>query len=71
MPKQGILHDYDLRANREPTAKDNTCVVCGAHPVTYQWSDLSGEAMCTRCGCPYQGRRSPPPPSSAVAGASM
>lgn len=53
-PKDGLLHDYDLRANAEPSATDQTCVVCGAHPVTYQWSDYSGEAMCSRCGTPYQ-----------------
>jgi len=55
MVKQGILHDYDLMANAESSAmKENTCVVCGLTPVTYQWSDYSGEAMCTQCGCPYQ-----------------
>lgn len=52
--KHGILHDYDLRANREKAAQGQTCVVCEAFPVTYQWSDYSGEAMCTQCGCPYQ-----------------
>jgi hypothetical protein len=54
MPKQGILHDYDLMANAEPTAKGNTCVICGSSPVSYQWSDYPGEAMCRECGCPYQ-----------------
>ena len=54
MPKAGLLHDYDLMANAEPTAEGNTCVVCDAHPVTYQWSDLHGEAMCCQCGCAYQ-----------------
>lgn len=54
MIKAGVLHDYDLMANAEPTAKDNVCVICGAAPVTYQWSDYHGEAMCTACGCPYQ-----------------
>lgn len=28
-PKDGILHDYDLRANDEPTAQQQTCVTCG------------------------------------------
>lgn len=54
MPKQGILHDYDLKANEESSAQNQTCVVCGASPVWYQWSDYSGEGMCTQCGCPYQ-----------------
>lgn len=53
-PKAGILHDYDLMANAEPTARGNVCVVCDADPIRYQWSDYSGEAMCTRCGTPYQ-----------------
>jgi len=52
--KYGILQDYDLMANHEPSAQGNVCVVCGADPVTYQWSDRSGEAMCTQCGTPYQ-----------------
>lgn len=54
MPKQGILHDYDLLANDEKTAHGNKCHVCDAHPAYYQWSDYSGEGMCTECGCPYQ-----------------
>lgn len=53
-PKRGLLHDYDLHANREPSAKGNRCVVCEVQPMSYQWSDYSGEAMCTRCGTPYQ-----------------
>jgi hypothetical protein len=54
MTKQGILHDYDLMANAEPSANAQTCVVCGASPMTFQWSDYSGEGMCTKCGTPYQ-----------------
>lgn len=54
MAKCGILHDYDLAANCEPSAQQQTCVTCGAAPITYQWSDYSGEAMCTKCGTPYQ-----------------
>lgn len=54
MPKLGVRADYDLRANDEPTAKNNTCELCGASPAQYQWTDLYGEAMCVRCGCPYQ-----------------
>jgi hypothetical protein len=54
MIKQGILHDYDLMANAENSAKENTCVICGVNPVIYQWSDYSGEGMCTQCGFPYQ-----------------
>lgn len=54
MTKHGILHDYDLLANREASASGQTCAVCGDSPMTFQWSDYSGEAMCTQCGCPYQ-----------------
>lgn len=54
MAKAGILHDYDLHANLEPSAKGQTCVVCRADPVEYQWSDYSGEAMCRTCGAVYQ-----------------
>ena len=53
-PKHGVLHDYDLMANAEPSARAQRCVTCGADPVCYQWSDYSGEAMCTACGTPYQ-----------------
>lgn len=53
--KHGILHDYDLLANAEPAASKATkCAGCDAEPPVFQWSDLHGEAMCTRCGCPYQ-----------------
>jgi hypothetical protein len=55
MAKHGILHDYDLMANAEPSAKKhNKCVICDTEPVSYQWSDYSGEAMCRVCGAPYQ-----------------
>jgi hypothetical protein len=54
MPKSGILHDYDLMANNEKSAPGNTCVVCGWEDMYFQWSDYSGEAMCSTCGCPYQ-----------------
>jgi hypothetical protein len=53
--KAGILHDYDLYANLESAAQKGTiCAVCGTSPMRYQWSDYSGEGMCTVCGCPYQ-----------------
>ena len=54
MAKQGIINDYDLMANREPSAHGNSCVVCEDSPMSYQWSDYSGQAMCCRCGTPYQ-----------------
>ena len=54
MPKHGILHDYDLMANKETSATNQTCAICGASPMQFQWSDYSGEAMCTKCGCCYQ-----------------
>ena len=52
--KNGILHDYDLMANAEPSAQGQACLICGKSPVVYQWSDLSGEAMCNKCGAAYQ-----------------
>jgi hypothetical protein len=54
MAKIGLLHDYDLMANAENSASDNTCVICDSHPVAYQWSDYHGEGMCQKCGAPYQ-----------------
>jgi len=54
MVKYGVLHDYDLHANKELSAQNQTCVVCGDSPMRFQWSDYSGEAMCCKCGCPYQ-----------------
>lgn len=54
MVKAGLIHDYDLMANAESAAQGNTCLVCDAHPVRYQWSDYHGEAMCQQCGCAYQ-----------------
>ena len=54
MPKFGIEHDYDLKANEEPSACGQTCAVCDASPIIYRWSDLYGEAMCACCGTPYQ-----------------
>lgn len=54
MPKQGVLHDYDLMANAEPSAEGQKCVVCESDPMTFQWSDYSGEGMCRSCGTPYQ-----------------
>jgi hypothetical protein len=53
-PKAGILHDYDLMANAEPSAPRNTCKVCDIPDMAFQWSDYSGEAMCCQCGAPYQ-----------------
>lgn len=53
-PKFGILRDYDLYANKESSARNQVCAVCGTENMTFQWSGYSGEAMCTKCGCPYQ-----------------
>jgi hypothetical protein len=54
MAKYGVLHDYDLQANKELSAQDQTCTLCGDSPMHFQWSDYHGEAMCCKCGCPYQ-----------------
>ena len=54
MVKQGVCHDYDLMANREEATHNQVCVVCDADPMSFQWSDQNGQAMCMRCGTPYQ-----------------
>ena|SRR5690606_6493083 len=43
-----------MNRHGEPAARGQSCVTCGADPVAYQWSDYSGEAMCVKCGTPYQ-----------------
>lgn len=45
---------YGAMANAVPGSRDFTCVVCGDNPPTWTWSDLHGEAMCIKCGTPYQ-----------------
>lgn len=54
MAKAGIINDYDLMANAEPSAKGQTCAICGDSPMRFQWSDYHGEGMCQKCGTPYQ-----------------
>lgn len=54
MPKQGLIHDYDLMANRESSAQGVTCAVCDTPNTEFQWSDYHGEGMCRTCGCAYQ-----------------
>ena len=54
MPKEGTLHDYDHWANLEASSRGVTCAVCEIFPMGFQWSDYSGEGMCTQCGCTYQ-----------------
>lgn len=54
MAKVGVIHDYDLWANKERSAQGVTCAVCDTPNTRFQWSDYNGEAMCTTCGCPYQ-----------------
>jgi hypothetical protein len=55
MAKYGIQKDYDLMANISPSANKGTkCAVCDTENISFQWSDYSGQAMCTVCGCPYQ-----------------
>jgi len=45
---------YGSIANSAPSASGFTCIICGASPTTWTWSDQHGEAMCTQCGTPYQ-----------------
>lgn len=54
MTKHGIIHDYDLMANNEQSARGVTCAVCDTQATSFQWSDYHGEGMCRVCGCPYQ-----------------
>jgi hypothetical protein len=54
MAKHGVFNDYDLMANNEKSAQNQTCVVCGLSPMAFLWSDYHGEGMCIKCGCPYQ-----------------
>jgi len=54
MPKSGLLHDYDLMANRERASQSVKCAVCDTENTRFQWSDYHGEAMCCQCGCTYQ-----------------
>ena len=54
MPKEGLLHDYDLHASLEKSSIGVKCAVCDTENISFQWSDYSGEAMCRVCGCPYQ-----------------
>lgn len=37
----------------EPSA-GFTCLICGLSPANWTWGDAHGEAMCRRCGTPYQ-----------------
>ena len=45
---------YGHRANEVQSAQLLVCEICGANPIRWTWSDKHGEAMCTRCGTPYQ-----------------
>lgn len=45
---------YGHQANTVPEAQHFTCLICGASPTRWTWSDKHGEAMCTQCGTPYQ-----------------
>lgn len=54
--KQGLLHDYDLMANAEPSARQPVqCAVCDAVPITYQWSDRSGRGDDAEWGARHAG----------------
>jgi hypothetical protein len=49
-----MTQKYGHLANQVDGAKEFCCEVCGVSPVTWTWGDLHGEAMCVRCGTPYQ-----------------
>jgi len=52
MPKEGLVFDYDLRANDE-IPKQSICQICGEE-LHCRWTDYSGEGVCLTCGAPYQ-----------------
>jgi len=52
MPKEGIVFDYDLRAN-EHLKPGAVCEICGA-ALWCRWTDRHGEGVCLTCGAPYQ-----------------
>ena len=45
---------YGYRANQVQSARLFVCQICRAKPTVWTWSDLHGEALCTKCGTPYQ-----------------
>jgi len=52
MPKEGIVFDYDLRAN-EHVKESQSCGVCET-ALALQWTDFHGVAICQTCHCPYR-----------------
>lgn len=52
MPKEGIVFDYDLRAN-EHVKESQSCVVC-EKPLALQWTDFHGVGMCQTCHVLYK-----------------
>ena len=43
---------YGYLANEHRRAVE-VCEICGIIEPSFQWSDVSGEGMCNRCGAPY------------------
>ena len=49
-----MTQKYGHLANAVESSGGFTCLICEASPASWTWGDLHGEAMCTRCGTPYQ-----------------
>lgn len=48
------MQKYGHLANEVAEGRDYTCLICGDDPVQWTWGDAHGEAMCVKCGTPYQ-----------------
>lgn len=48
------MQKYGHLANLVEEGKDFSCHICGDNPTQWTWGDVHGEAMCVKCGTPYQ-----------------
>ena len=49
-----MVQKYGHLANQVECAQNFTCLICEASPTVWTWGDVYGEAMCMKCGTPYQ-----------------
>ena len=49
-----MAQKYGGRANAVKSAWRFECLICRSNPTTWTWTDLHGEAVCVKCGTPYQ-----------------